>query len=210
MRVPTPSRAKIFADALEFDKAAVQMKKAVALAPSYQFGLGELSRYALSWSDFKGALQYADKAIKAGGDDTGVAHRRRGEALLKLDRAKEARSEFDLALVAHKGLPIALGDYHGRSAADRVLKDYEAEVADVSNSIAIESANSNNYLERADAYMQLKKLDLALADFKHALKYDHENPRALKGMLSVYEAKGDRSNIEFYRRLVNKVDKESF
>jgi tetratricopeptide (TPR) repeat protein len=203
-------KAKIFADALEFDKASVQMKKAVALAPKYQHGYAELSKYTLSWSDFKSALSYADQALKTGGEEDGVAHRLKGEALLKLDKALAARGEFDLALAAHKGQKLALRDYHGRGAADRALKDYNAEVADVSQSIAIEPKNSDSYLERADAYMQLKKYDLALSDYKQALKFDRENPRALRSMLEIYEIKGDKTNIEFYKRLVKRVEKESF
>ncbi len=134
-----------------------------------------------------GAMMQGDPALRGG------ALEQAGNAWLLASQAKEAKADFDAALVYKPNDPDILID---RAEASALGGKFFDAVDDLNRALEIAPNRADALIYRASAYRQLDSLDLALDDVAHALAIA---PDAIPGLLergNIRRLKGDRAGAQ--------------
>ncbi len=158
------------------DAAAARADLATALAslPDHVPALVLRGRVAASTGDADAALADLDRALEL--DPTLVdAHACRADLYFDLEQWAEARIDYDTVLQAR------LDDWNGlrrHALAAMAEGDYADAVDDLDAAIALKPADADLIVLRAEAYLELDNMPLALRDAQRALDLDDDLPVA--------------------------------
>lgn len=167
-----------------YDEALADFAKGAQLDPKsggYAYGAGDVY-YARG--EYKHAIERFSEAIRIDPTVT-TYYASRGSAHNHTAKYKEAYADYDKALQI--GFPIPIPEetarlHMGRGFASLNLRNYRRAIDDFDLVLKVVPRASNALGWRGNAYRQLGKNDLAIADYKAALVLDRDNPEAAKGL----------------------------
>jgi serine/threonine protein kinase/tetratricopeptide (TPR) repeat protein len=109
-------------------------------------------------------------------------HRARAEALLHLERTREAIQDLDRCLTEdHHARATQVSLYEARARAQARLGNHAAATEDFSRLLELEPARQANRVERGWSYLAVDAAALAERDFTHVLEHEPANADALAG-----------------------------
>ena len=187
------------------------------------------ARYGDAIDQFRAALEinpYSDEA-----------HASIGMAQYHLAKRARAEASFRRALmlnpqniVARNGLAMVTEDERERTAHLELAVAYEPQVTELRNnlcvtlvqtreferaiseceeSIRLDSTNAHGYYNLGYAFQQQGRLDMALVQYRKALRHAPEWSRVLNNMALVYYYKGEFGYaIDFYRQAIASDDSD--
>ncbi|HAS41629.1 MAG TPA: hypothetical protein DCS93_14200 [Microscillaceae bacterium] len=141
----------------------------------------EAGAYAQAIQDFTKAINLNSRS-----DD---AYHYRGEAYFRIRRYKNALDDFDKAIALDPRQSSA--SYHLRGLVKYNLKLYKQAVSDFDEAIKIAYSDETYFVDRAKAYLQLKRFKKALRDCNRALKISNTYAYALsiRGLVKAAQGK---------------------
>ena len=198
-------RGLLFEDYLN-DKAAAlrDYLKQEKLEPNNIWPIFYQGNIYLELGDFEKATVKYNSVIKI--NQYGLAYFNRALTFIKMERYTDAFNDLTTCISIAKDstnesyfeVEYKLPEiYWKRAKVNELLKNYSAAVSDYSKIIEITKNDPGvyTYLDRANSYIKLKKLDLALSDLNKAIIYDPTNP-------DTYNSRG-----YFYQFTLEKNDK---
>ena len=171
----------------DFDGAAADFEKALALSPDYGKAVDGLAAARGQQADYGAAIAAAGRAIAIDPEDA-VAYDNRGVAEARLGNFAAAQADFDRALAL---APTYGPAYLNRGAARLCTGDDEGALTDLEQAVGFAPQKAASYLNRGWARANLDHLDAAVADCDRAISLE---PSALGSFLNrglVRAAKGD-------------------
>ncbi len=158
--------------------AIADVDKALELDPGNAGMLLLRSRMYQQAGDNERALADLDAAI-AGRPDFLDAVRARGLLLAQMNRLDDAITELEQA---SSGAPNDLGLLVQLASFYSIKRDFQKTVEAYTKALEIAPDNWMVYHGRADAYLFLKRQDLALADYESALKREPKSDSVLNNL----------------------------
>jgi tetratricopeptide (TPR) repeat protein len=206
------SRAKVNEEQHDWKAAVIDLEQAArheptgASSPTAATDLRRVGQLLLRSGQTEAALRAADAALAATPDDP-APQRVRAEALLRLDRFREAIQALDRYVDGERlaGRRPEPRVYRARAQAEAAVGDYAAAGEDFSRALDGDGLPSTaaDHAGRGWCYVMLGAFPLALRDFEEAVRLDPENADGYAGRGYVL-AKGGR-----LREAVRDADKAS-
>ena len=155
----------------KFDEAIKNWKKAIALNKNYFFGYNNLGNLYLKINKIKDAIDYYNKAIDIKPNYFEAFHNR-ANAYLKQKKINAALSDYNTALsIKYDYIP----SLKSRSLIFKKKKFFEKALSDLDKVLIFNHKDKKAYIEKADIFSELNKLNLAKENYKKALDLENES-----------------------------------
>jgi tetratricopeptide (TPR) repeat protein len=181
------TRARLHQEAGRREDAVRDLDDAVRLEPSGPRSaqaaedLLAKGRLLVQNGEYASAVAALDAALAARPDHA-AALRARAEALLHLERPKDALRDLDRLLVGENRRRQDVMDiYRGRAALRAKTGDYRGAVADYTHALGAEP-DPVAYMGRGWSYLALEAPALALTDFEDAVQLNPQDADARSGL----------------------------
>jgi tetratricopeptide (TPR) repeat protein len=181
------TRARLYQEVGRMEDAVRDLDEAVRLEPagprSAQAAEDLLAkgRLLVQGGEYASAVEALDAALAARPNHF-AALQARAEALLHLERPKDALRDLDRLLDGENGRRQGMANLHrGRAALRAKTGDYTGAVDDYTRALGSER-ESVAYVGRGWSYLALEAPALALADFDHAVQLNPEDADARSGL----------------------------
>lgn len=159
-----------------------------------------------SLKKFDEALIYIDKGLKL--ENTHNAHVTKAEILRHLRRFDLAEKELD-TLVAKRPKDDIIRSRRAEIA--KLNKHWQKVIEDTSFTINLHDpsfSHWNTFGRRAEAYVQTKQYDKAIADYKEAIKHLPDARQMHDELMKVYIITGNAKGAAEERHAIESIDKD--
>ena len=162
--------AVILYELKNFDEAIINWKKTIELKKDYFFGYNNLGNVYLKIDEIDKAIINYDKAINIK-TDYFEAYHNRGNAYSKLNNIEKALEDYNSALsIKYDYLP----SIKSRKEIFKKQKNFSQVLSEIDKILIYEPNNLKAFIDKADIYFDLNKLDEALDNYKRALEIKSE------------------------------------
>lgn len=192
----------------EPDKAVEAFSQAIELRPDYYEAYAGRQKAYKYLGLKKKAIADCSELIKLGNKKKFYPYYNRGLLLLKTGKAREAITDFNMALALN---PDSFNAFCLRGAAYDHLGNYEKAIIDYDKAIALKPAPLPTYLAKGIAYGKLGLSDKAIKEFTRLIKIYPEYSKAFYERAKIYKKTGNNDKaIADFTRLVTLTPENRF
>lgn len=191
----------------EAEEALPCVEKALKLNPKNPYSWKTKAEILADLQRNDEALECANEGVKlAKGDQESDCRLTRAKILRLVGKADQAEKELDLLVIKRPNDDIVRSR---RLEIARKLKHWPKVIEDSSRIIALKKGNFSNWTlleHRAQAYVETKQYEKAIADFNEILKHSPDMRQAHVGLLKVYKIVGNKKGAEEQSKALKSLD----
>lgn len=150
----------------KFEEAINNWKKAIEINSEYFFGYNNLGNAYFKLNEIEKAIENYDRAIKIKSDYFEAYHNR-GNAYFKINNYEQALKNYSSALQIKQDY---LPSIKSRNEIYKRQKNFDRALFELDKLLIYEPNNANAFVDKADIFFELNKLDEALDHYRRALK----------------------------------------